>query len=244
MVEVKRVSTGLKRLDRFLDGGFPERSVNLVVGSYGCGKTIMSMQYIWEGLKKGEKCLYISLEESVDSINFDAKVLGWDFEEEVENGNLKITYLSPNRPEISFLDEITNVATSQEVDRIVVDSVSIMLGEQGANNSERRRHMYNLYNGLKRTGATCLVTAESKEESDFSRHGVAEYVCDGVMNLHYQGYNEKSFRDIEIRKMRNTNYVPGTHPYRIKGDGIKIKPEFRDEDFMEEYLKKGKRQEN
>ena len=242
MVTVERVPTGLEKLDKLLKGGFPEKSINLAVGSYGCGKTIMSMQFLWKGLQNGEKCLYISMEEPVDSIRFDAKVMGWDFEDYEEDDQLHIAYLSPNRPEIGFLDEISNVASKIDVDRIVIDSISIMLGEQGEKDSDRRKEMYNLYNSLKRTDATCLITAETKEKNDFSRYGVAEYVCDGVLNLHYLGFSDQSFRDIEIRKMRNTNYTPGSHPYQITGTGIELKPEFRDKDFMERYKRMKKEQ--
>lgn len=242
MVKVERVPTGLEKLDKLLKGGYPKKSITSVIGSYGCGKTIMSMQFLREGLKNGEECLYISMEEPVESIRFDAKVLGWDYEDYENDGKLKITYLSPNRPEISFLDEISHVAGEADVDRIVVDSVSIMLGEQGENDSDRRKEMYNLYNSLKKTGATCILTAETKEEKEFSRYGVAEYVCDGVINLHYQGYSDKSFRDLEIRKMRNTNYTPGSHPYQITGSGVMLKPEFRDKDFIDRFKNKKKRE--
>ena len=148
-------------------------------------------------------------------------------------------YLSPDRPSINFMDEITSKVRDSGFDRIVVDPVSVMLDEQGDRRSKKRKNMYNFYKILKKSGATSLLTAETKEERHFSRQGIVEYICDGVMNLYYQGITERSFRDIEIRKMRNTNYIPGAHPYEITGEGIKLRPEFRDKDFMERY-KSGK----
>ncbi|MDY6778513.1 MAG: ATPase domain-containing protein [Candidatus Nanohaloarchaea archaeon] len=222
MVKVKRVPSGIPGLDNLLDGGIPKNHAVLVSGGYGCGKTIMCSQYIWEGLQNGERCLFISLEEHVEDIKFDARVLGWEFDQYEENGQLDITYLSPDRPEIGFLDEI-NELVAESYDRIAIDTVSVMLGEQADTQAHRRKSMYALYNNLKRAGATTLITAEiDEEEGHTSRYGVAEYVSDGVIVLYNTGVSEESFRNIEIRKMRSSSYVPGTHPFSITDAGIEV----------------------
>ena len=59
-VEIKRISTGVENLDKLSGDGFIEKSITLVAGGAGSGKTILAMQFLWEGLKEGDACLYIT----------------------------------------------------------------------------------------------------------------------------------------------------------------------------------------
>jgi len=63
-----RVTTGIKKLDAVLSGGFPENSLVLLSGGPGTGKTLLGLKFILEGAKKGEKCCYITLNESRDEL--------------------------------------------------------------------------------------------------------------------------------------------------------------------------------
>jgi len=64
---MKRVSTGIVGLDEMLGGGFPQERVILVRGGPGSGKTIFSLQFIVEGVKRGERGIYVTLEEPLNS---------------------------------------------------------------------------------------------------------------------------------------------------------------------------------
>jgi KaiC/GvpD/RAD55 family RecA-like ATPase len=74
---VMRVSTGVPKLDSLLGGGFPENSVVMVTGGTGTGKTILSLQFLWDGLQRGEPCVYLSLEEDAEDIKADGRQFGW-----------------------------------------------------------------------------------------------------------------------------------------------------------------------
>lgn len=225
MPRIPRTSTGIEGLDTLLQGGVPDDSTTLLLGSYGCGKTITSLQYLWHGLRNGENALFISLEQTIDDIVFDAETLGWELDDYRENDQLEMAYLSPDTPERGFLGRVKNTIKESDADRIVVDTVSVMLAAQAETDSERRSTMYELYRALNQADATSLVTAEArKRNTPESRYGVAEYVCDGVLALYYTAVSDASFRNIEVRKMRNTNYRPGSHPLTISDDGIVVKP--------------------
>ena len=62
--------TGIDGLDEMLGGGVPKGHNVVVVGSFGTGKTSFALQFIWEGLKNDEPCIFISLEEDARSIRF------------------------------------------------------------------------------------------------------------------------------------------------------------------------------
>ena len=61
--KVKRVPVGIKNLDKIIEGGFEKNSTNLIVGGSGSGKSIFTIQFLIEGVKKGENVLYVAFEE-------------------------------------------------------------------------------------------------------------------------------------------------------------------------------------
>ena len=62
MLGDQRVSTGVPNLDNLIGGGFKQESVNLVAGKTGSGKSVFAMQFLLDGLRKGEACIFISFD--------------------------------------------------------------------------------------------------------------------------------------------------------------------------------------
>ena len=229
MSEPPRITTGIGGLDKLLAGGLLDESVVMVSGASGVGKTLFCVQYLFEGLKNDEQCLFISLEEPIDDIRFDARMLGMPFDEYEASDQLETVYLDPSNDNIGFFNQVNQFVTQSGADRIAIDSVSVMLGEQGGDQAAKRKNLYNLNKNLKRTDATTIITTEMKEENNeyLSRYGVAEYVADGVIMLDYLSMGEESFRNIEVRKMRGTAYEPGAYPFEITDKGLQLHEETR-----------------
>src|SRR5579871_1993101 len=74
----ERCSMGVPGLDAVLKGGLPARRLYLIQGDPGVGKTTLAMQFLMEGVQRGEVGLYISLSETKDEIEVVAKSHGWD----------------------------------------------------------------------------------------------------------------------------------------------------------------------
>ncbi|MEM3648762.1 MAG: ATPase domain-containing protein, partial [Thermoproteota archaeon] len=89
-LEVKRLSTGVEGLDSLLQGGIPEGFFVAVTGEPGCGKTILSIHFINRGVEEGDKCIYVTTEESRESIVRQASQFKMDFQKRVEEGKLII----------------------------------------------------------------------------------------------------------------------------------------------------------
>ena len=87
---MKRLSTGIGGLDRLIAGGIPEGFMVAVVGEPGTGKTIFSLHFAWRGVIEGQKVIYVTTEESRESIINQAKMFGMDFEGAIENGQMII----------------------------------------------------------------------------------------------------------------------------------------------------------
>jgi circadian clock protein KaiC len=74
------VPTGIKGLDDVLCGGFPRNRLYLVQGDPGVGKTTLALQYLLEGVKRGERCLYVTLSETLEELHAVARSHGWSLE--------------------------------------------------------------------------------------------------------------------------------------------------------------------
>ena len=218
---MRRISTGVFGLDRLIQGGLPENSITLLTGSAGTGKTIFSCQFLWHGLQKGERGVYITLEEEPDDIKEDALQFGWDFESFEKKGLFKITYHDPAQISIAstIIDEVKRI----EAKRLVIDSVSIM-GLNMESPSKIRKLLLNIINTIKMVNCTAILTSEIEEGSNrLSRFGVEEFVVDGVIVLYYLGTVGEYIRSLQIKKMRRTKHGNDVYPLEISEKGLVIK---------------------
>jgi len=226
-MDVERVRTGISGLDEMLNGGFPKSHNVVVMGSFGTGKTTFGLQFLVQGLKEGEKGIFITLEEDEESIIQDGMAFGWDLKPDLDGKNLVIVKLEPTDA-LSTISRIKSdlpkFVKSFGASRIVVDSVSLlnMLFET---EHEKRSNLFYLTQMIKETGATCLMTAEvSNDNSVASRDGLVEYTADGVVVLQYDEPPEKGEIRLTLRvvKMRRTNHSRRIKPYSISEGGIVV----------------------
>src|SRR3989344_2765808 len=206
---VDRIPTGIPVLDKLIEGGFVKGSTILVSGGAGTGKTIFSMQYLLEGLKNGENCMFITLEETPEDLVADVARFGWDLQKHVQSKKLLIEYHDPfQMTDITSL--LVEKINEKKISRIVIDSTSLF-GLYFKDPFEVRKQLFKLLMGLKGTNATSVLTSElSEEEKKLSRFGVEEFIVDGVIVLHYLGVGEATYNNVEVRKMRRTNHAKGT----------------------------------
>src|SRR5450432_1496273 len=92
---VKRLSIGIPELDEMLGGGIPEGDSLLIAGSSGTGKSIISTQFIAEGLRQGEPGIVAVFEERPEEYAARANSFGLDLDTPIEEGILKVIYLRP-----------------------------------------------------------------------------------------------------------------------------------------------------
>lgn len=221
MKKIERVETGIIGLDKLMEGGVVKKSVTLVSGGAGTGKTIFSSQFINHGLKNGENCLYITMEESPEDIKEDVKNFGWDFEGFIKTKKLFLEYHDPFQVTDIVTPLIERIKKSK-IERVVVDSTSL-LGLYFKNAFEIRKQLYKLVTALKSNGATSILTAEITDEHALSRFGVEEFVADGLIKLYGLKIGEGNFRSLQIIKMRRTEHATDVFPFEFTGRGIVVK---------------------
>jgi KaiC domain protein len=222
-----RVKTGISGLDEMLQGGLPENHIVLVMGSFGTGKTTLGLQFLVEGLRQAEPCIFISLEEDKDSIMKNAATFGWDLTPALEAKKLGIFKLEPSDAKTTIMrikSDLPKFVKSFGAKRVVLDSVSL-LNMMFSDENERRSNLFNLCQLLRTTGATSVLTAEVKDDNPrSSRDGLAEYTADGVLLLQSDENKEGGEVQLTIRimKMRRTAHSRRVKPYSITDKGIVV----------------------
>jgi circadian clock protein KaiC len=220
--DFERIPSGIPGLDKLIEGGFVKGSTVLVTGAAGTGKTIFCTQYLMEGLKRGENCMFITLEEKPEDIINDVERFGWDLEKYVKDKKLILEYQDPFQM-TDITSPLLDKIKEHGIQRVVVDSTAVfeMYYKEPA---EVRKQLFKLLAGLKEIGTTSLLTSELPEESStLAKFGVEEFIVDTVIILHFLGIGEENYNSLQIRKMRRTNHKKDVFPMEITDKGIVVK---------------------
>ena len=224
---IERTDVGIEGLDDMILGGVPSRSLLSVIGGAGTGKTTFALQFLNHALESGEKGIYITLEQTRESILDTATEKGWPFREHAEEDRLAVVAIDPIEMAnslSSIRNDLVRLIAEFDADRLVLDSVSLleMMYDHPA---KRRSEVFGFTRSLKESGVTTLLTSEASEETPYaSRHGIVEYLTDGVFVLQY--VRGSDFREtrlaVEIQKIRDANHSRETKPYDITDTGISV----------------------
>ena len=238
---IDRIRTGINGLDNIIDGGFPGKSITLVSGPPGSGKSIFCFQFLYEGVKKEEKCLFLTLDKKVNGLLVQAKKLGFDFQPSMEKKLAKFLFLNVNKKLV--YESMTNEILSGEYNRVVLDSItplsempiyarsaetnfdsSIINSEEIPTNTNipvRRLHLRFIMDALEMAEATSIVTSELPMGSSlFSRDGISEFLADGVITLNFDTTMDR--RKLSVMKMRNTKHTLRPQDIEIGKGGIRF----------------------
>jgi KaiC/GvpD/RAD55 family RecA-like ATPase len=242
------VPTGIMGLDDLLGGGYPRGRVILITGGPGSGKTLMSMQFLIDGVERfDEHGVFVSLEESRFHLINEMQNFGWDLEKYERKNQLAIVDASPLRQiskekPVTSLEHDIHLRGAQfsiqalctvirsyvritRAMRIVIDPItSLSLQFAGM---QRRTALVDLLDSLMSMGTTCVVTSEIAAQSDsgVTRRTISpeEYLCHGVIVLHNTHFPGKGVVSaLEIEKMREAKHDRQLHPYAITEKGIAI----------------------
>jgi len=235
-IQGMRVPTGVTGLDQLISGGLLRGKTYLVAGETGTGKTIFSLKFLLKGISEGEPGLYLPFDETIQGTIEGALTLGWDLEEPMRKNMLRILDVRPFFAEVvreKFMAEIIKKVVGElkkHVDymrakRLVIDPVAPLMGEV-VDVSWTRDYIRGFVAAVENfLGCTTIITSEVPTGSQtLSRFGVEEFLSSGIIKLAIANVNNRTYRAIQIRKMRWTWIDLEQYVFDIKPiEGIVVK---------------------
>ncbi|WP_422925075.1 ATPase domain-containing protein [Singulisphaera sp. PoT] len=229
------ISTGVPGLDHILGGGLLAHQLYIVEGDSGAGKTTLALQFLLEGMRRGEKTIWCTLSETESQLLTTARSHGWDLTG-IEICNLAMTeaslkadsqysFFSPGDIE---LDDVTKAVTSLveriNPSRVVFDPFSdVRLLAQDP--LRYRRQVLSLREFFAGRRCTVLLVQELPRGALTSDDNSAEGVVQGVISLHQSvpDYGRKR-RRLNVHKLRGVRFRDGFHDFSIETGGLRVYP--------------------
>ncbi|MCK4483247.1 MAG: AAA family ATPase [Candidatus Thorarchaeota archaeon] len=236
---IERVNTGVPGLDELVEGGFPKGDTILVAGKAGTGKSILAIQFLYNGVVQyGETGVLVTLEEPPRLIKRNMINFGMDLAKMEKERKLAIVDLSPSKEvtpvtmgefpsfDLSGLEAIIMSHVKKlKATRVVIDTLSI-LAYKFRSRDILREEFFKLTANITKTGVTLLLTSEIPEHHlGLGVFDVEAFLASGVLVL----YNEKisdtlRSRSIEVLKLRGSKHSSRIHPMRITDEGVRVFP--------------------
>jgi circadian clock protein KaiC len=223
-----RIGSGNLELDQMCGGGFFRDSIILVTGATGCGKTLMTTEFIAGGVNKGERCLLFAFEESRDQLFRNATGWGVDFEKMEADGMLKVVSLYP---EVAGLEDHL-IMMKKKIDefqpnRLAVDSLSALERVSSLKSYKEFAIALTAFikhheiGGLFTATTPTLMGGTSVTEAHIST------ITDSIILLRYVEMLGEMRRGITVLKMRGSHHDKDIREFTIDGKGMHIGKPFR-----------------
>ncbi|MEX2437504.1 MAG: circadian clock protein KaiC [Candidatus Paceibacterota bacterium] len=226
----QKVSTGIPSLDKLFRGGKPgytRGSTVLASGTAGTGKTSLAAAFAVASCKRGERCLFLSYEESAGQLIQNLSSIGIHFEPMIKKGLLKIVSTRPSffGLEMHLLDLYKLIAEFKPK-AVVIDPLSSLIGE--GEQREVQSMITRMIDLLKSNGITSFFTSlvSAAAHNDTSGEiGVSSLIDTWIVVREIEeDVSKKRIRGLFIVKSRGTGHDSDVHKLILSDDGIQLMP--------------------
>lgn len=222
-----RVSSGVPGFDELVEGGLLEDRLYVISGPPGSGKTTFCAQFITQGAKKGEDCLYVTMHETQTELMQDMSGYEFGFDRAMQSDAIQFLNLvteSGKRTISQFGTEsgLTNrlIAFIEQngVERVVVDSTMLLQHFLTDVSTE----ITGFLSALKQTDATILLISEMTDPSSYSDE---HYLAHGVIFFHNFLDRGSMTRGTQVIKMRGTAIDCDIRQIAFSDKGLQVFPD-------------------
>lgn len=227
-----RVRTGVLGLDDVLHGGLIAGKLYLLEGNPGAGKTTMALQFLREGVRQGEACLYITMAETADELRAGATSHGWALEgveifeltteERDLDGNGELTMYHPSEVELTETTrKVLEAVERLRPQRMVFDSLSEVRLLAQSSLRYRRQILALKQFFVGRQCTVLLLDDRTAEGADLQLQSIAH----GVISLdHKSPTYGPALRQLHVVKFRGSDFRSGLQDFRIVRGGLEVFP--------------------
>ena len=229
---LQKCPSGIRGLDEITGGGLPLGRPTLVCGGTGCGKTLLTMEFLVRGTTEyDEPGVFMSFEEKSEELTKNFASLGFDLNELVAREKLLLDYVHIERSEIEETGEydleglfirMGHAIDSIGAKRVAIDTIETLFSGF-SNEVTLRSELRRLFRFLKGKGVTAVITGEQGERT-LTRFGLEEYVADCVIFLSHQVANQIATRRLRIVKYRGSAHGTNEYPFLLDEQGFSVMP--------------------
>jgi circadian clock protein KaiC len=226
---VTRVTTGVPGLDELVNGGYFLGSTTVVAGISGVGKSVMALHFMAEGVRLGERCLMLSLDEQVPQILRNASTIGINLQEGIERGICRLSYDPPQEIEIDrHFHNIETIIREFKPKRVVIDSLSTYGSSLGTNGRVFRDFFHALVALMKEHQIAGVYNNENPEMLGMSRmmgNLAMSSLIDNILLLNFIELGDTFRLGLTVAKMRSNPVNRITRECVIvNGEGMRVLP--------------------
>ena len=219
----KRIATGIPRLDELMGGGIHAGEATAIVGPSGTGKTATALHFVVQGLAEGERCLFVSFQESASQLVEKAAGFGWDLEAALDSGQLEIQHVPTEELDLDKIGAAMRAALAAgDIRRVSVDS----LGELVFAARELERfpaYARALAGFIRAAGASALITSETATlAAAVEPLGGLSFLFHNIVLLRYIEIESEVRRSISVLKMRGSDHAKGLWQFEVGEHGLTV----------------------
>ena len=224
-----RVATGTPGLDELVNGGYFLGSTTVVAGISGAGKSVMALQFIAEGARRGERSLMLTLDEQVPQVLRNARSIGLDLETDIERGLVKVFYDPPQEIDVDqHFHMIEETVEEFRPRRVVIDSLSTYGTTLGPRGRVFRDFFHALVALMKERQIAAVYNHENPDllgmSSMMGDFGMSSLV-DNILLLNWIELGDSFRLGLTVAKMRGNPVARATNECEIvDGRGLRVLP--------------------
>lgn len=231
--------TGIEGFDALLDYGVPKNGSILIAGGAGSGKTIFSLQTLFNQLAQGKQCIMMSFEESEEKLIGHMEQFGWDPKKYIKKNKFYLKRFNPfeitrsvdallmkARGELLIDVEPLILPKGFKPDFIVVDSLTAIASAFTGKEESYRIYIEQLFRFFENIKSTAFLITETEQVPKiFSTTGVEEFLADGVVVIYNIKRGNIRERALEVLKLRGASHEHKIVAMSIGSNGVTIYPD-------------------